>query len=144
MLTEQQPCCAYNSRQYDGRHQHEVRADFIHAKPTQVCRKSIEIEDESVDERHAHQPAHPCGVSAYFSEIIEEKSTKKCNRGAEHDDGQGLRYQWISLEIDEHPEVKNAREDVRPDAFKAVLELHGFDHVQRFHHKHRKNRHHES
>ena len=76
-----------------------------------------------------------------FREIIEEKIEEKCNRGAEHDDDHRLWYHRVAAEIDEHPQVKNPSEDVRPDALEAVFHLHGLNHVERPHQEHSKNRH---
>jgi hypothetical protein len=141
---EQQPGRADDASQHDGGHQDKIGADFVIAKKTHRHGERVKIEVHGVGQRHGHQPAHPHCVSTYFCEIIEEKCTEKRNGGAEHHDDQRLGNQGVAPEIDEHPEVENAREYVRPNALKAVFQLHGLHHVQRFHHKNGKNGHRKS
>ena len=139
--SEQQPCRADDSRQNNGSHEDKIGADFVAAQPAHRHRESVEVEEEGICECHGHQSAHASCVGADFCKIVEEKSAEKCNRGAKHHDDHRFGYQWVALEIDEHPEVKNAGEDVRADALKAVFELHGLHHVERFHDKNRKKGH---
>ncbi len=140
---QQQASCQHDSRQQERRHHHEIGADFKSAD-AKIQSKSVEIEEQGIQHCHAYQAAHPYRMGADFREIIEEKGDEQGDGRPKHGDGQRLGNELVVLEIDEHPQVKNPGDDVRDDTVLPVVQLYGFDHVQRAHQHDGEHRHHES
>ncbi len=111
-------CRADQAREQNNNHQHDVHRQIPIAHG-----KGIVAKKKHCDNDHAGQRAHPNRVSAYFREDIDKKTDKQSNGSTQHKSSVSRRHLRIAIKISEHPQVENARDDIRSNALFVVLQI---------------------